>query len=184
MLSGYKVFSCSMSYSFSFHSTLHPNEHKQQQLVPHSASWPGSTERPAPLPIPRAAARVWPFAFSSVMRKMLFGGVLWNSDFSNYFFPGIDLWKIPSGFQLVIATYKKDSYVYNYFTTIENNFLWERYFFSNAVSCLLSHTLDQPPPPLTFHLQLILCPSALSFSFRGWELIASILQNKVGTEYI
>lgn len=56
-------------------------------------------------------------------------------------------------------------------------------FFSNVVSCLLSHTLDQPPP-FTFHLQLILCPSALTFSFRGWELIASILQNKVGTEYI
>lgn len=129
MLSEDKIFSCSMSYSSFFLSTLHPNEHKQQQLVPHSMSCPGSTEPPALLPIPRAAARVWSFTFSSVMRKMLFIGVLWNSHFSNYFFPGTDLWKISSGFQLVIATYKKDSYVYNYFITIENNFLWERYFF-------------------------------------------------------
>lgn len=120
-----------------------------------------------PLPLLRGSSQ--PLAFSIPLSNekhtIWRGTYLRNTDFSNHFFPVIDLWKTSSGFQLVIATYKKDSYGYNYFMKIENNFLREPFIFSNVVSCLLSHTpWDQPLPPFTFHLQFILCLSALTFS--------------------
>lgn len=58
------------------------------------------------------------------------------------------------------------------------------YFFKYCFPVTFSHTLGLTPSSFTFHRQITLCSSALTFPFRGWQLIASILQNKVETEYI
>lgn len=139
-----------------------------------------------PLVLPRGSTQLLSISIPLSVQNTTFGGVLIETLISLIIcFLGIDLWKTSPSIQLVLATYKKNSYGQNYFIKIEKNFLLEPFIFPNVISFLLSHApWDQPPLPFTFRLQLILCPSALTFSFRGWGPIVSILQNKVGTEYI
>lgn len=171
-----------------FSSTLHSDEHSNSNLFHPVRTALKEVKSPVlPLPLPGDSSQ--PLTINIPPRNLKHavwrGTYLRNSVFSNYFSLGTDLWKTSSSFQIVITTYKNDSYRYSYFIKTENHFLWEPFlFFKFCFPLTLSHTLGLTPVSFTFHLQITFCPSALTFPFRGWQLIASILQNKVGTEYI